>query len=109
MLEITFPTHTHAVRWGRDGDWYVGEINASDENGEFFVVRAKIKRAEIHALIDQVRGQLAAQAPANVNVGAWSEPYGQAQQDLDVWVMEERLKEVARDQVERRGWTARRS
>ena len=107
MPEILIPPLDRAVRWSRDGGWYTGEVELSDEHGEIARLTGRVSRTRALALMDNLRAQLARQAPAGVNVGAWSDAHGPSQRDLHEYVLGEELRRSLTQQVNRRGWLAR--
>ena len=107
MGEIRIPEHAHAVRWAREGDWYVGELTADTEQGNVFKITARVSRPLVIEAAARLREQLRAQAPADVNVGAWADLRGAAQGDLHRYVLEEMFMGQVNDQVARRGWVDR--
>ena len=107
MPEIRIPPLDRAVRWSRDGDSYFGEVELADEHGEVARLTGRVSRSRALALMDHLRAQLARQAPAGVNVGAWANVNGPSQADLHAYILGEELRRDLAEQVQRRGWLAK--
>ncbi|MFH1807675.1 MAG: hypothetical protein ABIJ09_02940, partial [Pseudomonadota bacterium] len=104
MPELTFPATDRTVRWSIDGDWYLGEVEVSNDRGAIAKLTGRVYKPTVIEICRQLREQLASQAPAGVDVGRWVDLYGAPQQDLHRYVMETELEKALVDQVRRRGW-----
>ena len=104
MPEITFPAAERKIRWSKDGDWLIGEVEVSNDRGVVATLTGRLSESAIVEISRNLREQLARQAPAGVDVGAWVDLHGGAQQDLHRYVLERELEKSIANQVRRRGW-----
>ncbi len=104
MPEIMIPAAERKIRWSADGDLRYGEIEVSNERGVVAKLTGVISHSAVVEICRGLREQLASQAPAGVNVGAWVDQWGGPQQDLQRYVMETELEKSIANQVARRGW-----
>lgn len=104
MPELKLPAANRSIRWSADGDLRYGEIEVSNERGVVAKLTGVVSHSAVVDICHQLREQLARQAPAGVDVGAWVDLHGPAQGDLRQYVMETELEKSIANQVARRGW-----